>query len=330
MTISRRSFVRGMAAVPVAAALPVRHLLAESPARPNSKFDGVQIGIIIAPYNYPEIPVPADQLLPHLLEMGLSAVEMQDLRVEAYAGAPGGLRAGYAGSKKVMPQEASPEQAAGARKKADEDLRAWRLNAPLDKVRALRKMYDDAGVSIYAFRLANTNHGAMSDQEFAYYANVAHILGANQITTELPADAALSKRLGDLALSHNLMMAYHNHLQVNEHSWDAALAQSKGNGINFDVGHYAVAVNGSPIPFIQQHHDRIMSIHLKDRKYRSNGGANMPWGEGDTPLKEILQLLKRERYGFPASIELEYPIPAGSTATAEIQKCVAFAKQALA
>lgn len=329
MNISRRSFGHGIAAVTVAnAALPWQRMLAATPAKPNSNFSGVQIGIIIAPYNYPELPVPADQLLPHLLQMGLSAVEMQDLRVEAYAGAPGGVRQGYAGSKKAI-QGLSAEEAAAAKKKGEDDLRAWRLQAPMDKIQALRKMYDDSGIRIYAFRLANVNHATMTDDEFAYFAKAAHALGANQITTELPSDPAASKRLGDLAAAHDIVMGYHNHLQVNEHSWDEALAQSKGNGINFDVGHYAAAVNGSPIPFIQQHHDRITSIHLKDRKYRSNGGANMPWGQGDTPLRDVLQLLKRERYGFPASIELEYPIPAGSNATAEIQRCLAFAKEAL-
>ena len=28
-------------------------------------------------------------------------------------------------------------------------------------------------------------------------------------------------------------------------------------------------------------------------------------------MKEVLQLLKKEKYGFPANLELEYPIPGG-------------------
>lgn len=266
-----------------------------------------------------------------LVQLGLSAVEMQDLRVETYAGAPGGARPGYSGSQKAQGGvKRTPEEAAEARKKAAEDLRTWRLNAPWDKYQQLRKMYDNAGVQMYAFRLANLNHGNMTDEEFDYYFKAAHILGANQITTELPSDPALSKRIGDLAAAHNLRVGYHNHLQVNAHSWDAALAQSPGNGINLDVGHYAAAVSGSPIPFIKDHADRITSIHLKDRKYRTHGGANMPWGEGDTPLKEILQLMKSQHYNFPASIELEYPIPAGSSPRAEIAKCLQFCREALA
>ena len=56
----------------------------------------------------------------------------------------------------------------------------------------------------------------------------------------------------------------------------------------------------------------------------------MPWGKGDTPLRQILQLMKTARYKFPAGIELEYPIPAGSTPPAEIAKCLQFCKNALA
>jgi sugar phosphate isomerase/epimerase len=334
MYISRRKFVGAMAAaLPVADALiPFSRLFAATGSKPNSNFNGVQIGIIISPYNYGEIPVPADQLLDTLVRLGISAVEMQDLRVEAYAGAPGGPRAGYSGSNKVRAgmDGRSPEQVQEQRRKAEQELTRWRLTTSMDKYQQLRKMYDAAGVKMYAFRLANTNHGAMSDEEFAYFFKVAHVLGANQVTTELPADSAVSKRIGDLAAAHDVQMGYHNHLQVNAHSWDTALAQSPANGINLDVGHYAAAVNGSPIPFIKEHHDRITSLHLKDRKYRSNGGENMRWGQGDTPLKEILQLLKTEHYGIPAAIELEYPIPTGSTPTMEISKCLQFCREALA
>jgi sugar phosphate isomerase/epimerase len=170
----------------------------------------------------------------------------------------------------------------------------------------------------------------MTDEELAYFFNTAEALGAHQITTELPTDTALTQRVGDYAAKRKIWMGYHNHTQVNFNSWDTALAQSKYNGINFDVGHYAAAVSESPIPFIQKYHDRITCLHLKDRKFKTNGGQNMVWGQGDTPLKEILVLMKKEKYRFPAGIELEYRIPDGSTTMAEIAKCLEFCKEALA
>jgi hypothetical protein len=56
----------------------------------------------------------------------------------------------------------------------------------------------------------------------------------------------------------------------------------------------------------------------------------MAWGHGDTPIKEVLQLMKTEKYKFPATIELEYAPPEGSDSEKEIIKCLAFAKAALA
>jgi sugar phosphate isomerase/epimerase len=313
------------------AALPIRSLHAWAvPARPDSKFGGVQIGIIISPYNYPEIPVPADQLLSTLLQLGISAIEMQDVRVETYAGAPSLPREGYSGSAAAPGAQAlSAQQQEDARRKTIEELRQWRLSAPLNKYKALRNLYHDAGVNIYAFRLANMTQD-MPDTEYEYFFNAAKALGANQITVELPEDPKLTERVGNFAAKYKIRMGYHNHTQVNAHSWDVALAQSPYNGINFDVGHYAAATNESPIPFIKAHHDRITSLHLKDRRLHVNGGRNMPWGQGESSLKEILQLVKTEQYTFPAAIELEYRIPQGSTATAEIAKCLQFCKEALA
>lgn len=329
MLYTRRNIVKmALATLPAANLVPLTKLLAQPKSKPNSNFNGVQIGIIISPYNYPQLPLPADQILTNLVQLGISAVEMQDVRVEAYAGAPGSIRAGYSGSSKKNTPE-SPAERREARRKQSEELKQWRLSASMDKYKALRRMYHDAGVHMYAFRIANIT-AATSDKEYEYFFKTAHTLGANQITMELPADTKLTQKLGDLAAQHQMRIGYHNHLQVNYHSWDTALAQSKWNGINLDVGHFTAAISGSPIPFIKEHHERITSLHLKDRKYRTHGGQNMPWGQGDTPLKEVLQLVKTENYKFPASIELEYPIPKDSSPSAEITKCLQFCKQALA
>ena len=85
--------------------------------------------------------------------------------------------------------------------------------------------------------------------------------------------------------------------------------------------------NESPIPLIKKHNKRISNLHLKDRK--KDNGPNMPWGEGDTPIGEVLRLLRDEKYDFLAAIELEYPIPKGSDAVKEVKNCIDFCKDAL-
>jgi sugar phosphate isomerase/epimerase len=79
-------------------------------------------------------------------------------------------------------------------------------------------------------------------------------------------------------------------------------------------------------------------LHMKDRKGPEaesenngrHGGPNMPWGQGGTPLKEILQTMKRNGYKFPASIEYEYTTPEGSDVLTEMKKCVEYCRKALA
>jgi sugar phosphate isomerase/epimerase len=143
---------------------------------------------------------------------------------------------------------------------------------------------------------------------------------------------ALMKRLGDLAMKHQVYVAYHTHAQGSMTAFDQALALSPGNMINVDFGHYVAAGNqgGSVLEFLQKHHGRISSFHLKDRTLPINCSLTVPFGTGDAPLTDILQAVQRNRWTFPATIELEYPIPEGSDAVKEVAKCVAFCRQALA
>ena len=165
---------------------------------------------------------------------------------------------------------------------------------------------------------------------------MAEALGANHVTMELPTDDALLARVGEYAARRKLRIAFHTHGQGGDSGFDKALAASPYTALNLDVGHYW-GVNGkSPAPVIQKYHDRIASLHLKDRKGPGaeskgpgGGGVNMPWGQGETPLKDILQLMKKEKYKFPASIEYEYNTPEGSDILTEVKKCVQYCKDAL-
>ena len=327
-------------------ALPLGHLLARPgsllAALPSSTFGGVEIGVI-APYAFRGTARTAEEILEAVVELGIGGVEMQSPPAEVFAGAPAapprpprrrqapppgagpaGAATGGATSAQRRRRELTPEQQA-ARKARAEELRAWRLSAPMEKFAELRKMYDDKGVRIYGFKLALTE--SMPDEEYDYCFEAAKALGASHVTMELSDN---TERIGKFAAKHETYVGYHNHTQVDEHSWDAALAQSPYNGINFDAGHFTAAISGSPIPFIKKHHARITSMHCKDRKYGDDRSNNMPWGQGQTPLREILQLMKQEKYKFPATIELEYPVPEDSTVMAELKKCVDYCREALA
>jgi sugar phosphate isomerase/epimerase len=193
-------------------------------------------------------------------------------------------------------------------------------------------MYNDAGVTIYAWKQLSPN---MSDEEFEYVFNVAEALGCTHTTLELPAGdnaAAQLKRIGDFAMKKKIYAAYHTHLQGSMTAFDQAFALSKGNMANVDLGHWVAGGNqgGTPMDFLMKHHDRVSSFHLKDRTTPEHCGLNLPWGTGETPIKQILQLVSKSKWKIPASIELEYNVPEGSDAVKETKKCVEFCRAALA
>ncbi len=224
----------------------------------------------------------------------------------------------------------TPEQEAAAKQRAAQ-LKDWRLSVPMSKYKAFRKMYNDAGVKIYAFKLPPTLE--MSDLEYEYIWNVGETLGANHFTTELPTDDALLQRVAEYAAKRKLNIAFHTHGQGGASGFDKVLAASKYTALNFDVGHF-FGVNGqSPVPLVEKYHERIASLHLKDRKAPGpdgRGGDNMPWGQGETPLKELLLTMKKNKYKFPASVDYEYNTPQGSDVVSEVKKCVEYCRKALA
>ena len=289
-------------------------------ANPSSKIKGVQIGAIT--YSFRSMPGSAEQLIQYCKEAGISAVELMGDPAEAYAGSPAG----------AMPKM-TREEYMKTMEERNAKARAWRETASMDKFVELRKLFNDAGITIYAYKPDAALGVKSTDGEIDYAMRAAKALGATSVNVEIPTNAAHSKRLGEFGLKHKVYVGYHAHLQATDTAWDLALSQSPYNAINLDCGHYIAAgganTTASLLAFIEKNHDRISSMHIKDRKNKVNGSKNMPWGEGDTPLKEVLTLLKTKKYKIPASIELEYDIPAGSDAVKETKKCFEYAKAIL-
>lgn len=291
--------------------------------KPNSKFGGVQIGVIS--YSFRSLPCNAEQLLKYCLDCNVSAIELMGNTGEAFAGAPHASTEPMKFTPGPRPQR-TPEQEAEQQRK-DQETAAWREKASMDAFTRLRKMYNDAGVSIYAWK-PNALGEKNTDAEIEYALRSAKALGASHVTVELPTNVEQSLRLGKFADKHQVGVGYHGHLQQTFTAWDVALSQAKYNGLNCDIGHY-VAAGFDPIPLLEARHDRIFSMHIKDRKSKDNGGDNMPWGEGNTPIASALQLMKKHKYRFPATIELEYPVPDSSDAVKEVNKCVEYCRKAL-
>ena len=380
MRYTRREFGKlALAGLPAAALLETPLLALQ--AKPNSKFGGVQIGVIT--YSYRSMPdQTAPATLKYIVDSGLSATELMDGPVEnflgrpapaARGGGPGGGR-GAGGAAPAAPAGPTPYEqlmagtmptctpgegrgggaargggagaAGGGRGRGEpspealaaaEELRKWRTSVSIDKVKQLRKMFNDAGVTIYAYKSDGMQKNMQTtDAELDYLFNVASALGATHTTMELPAPGpdgtALLKRMAQFAEKHKVFIAYHTHAQGSMTAFDEALTMSKWNMSNVDLGHYVAAGNngGSPLQFLEAHHGRIASFHLKDRTLPEHCSLTVPFGKGDGQIKEILLLMKKNKWTFPASIELESPIPADSDAVQEVKKAVDFARATLA
>jgi sugar phosphate isomerase/epimerase len=170
--------------------------------------------------------------------------------------------------------------------------------------------------------------GNTTDEEIEYAFNMAHGLGAKAITSST--QVSVAKRIAPFADKHKMRVGFHGHSNLTNpdefatpESFAAAMAMSPYHGVNLDIGHFTAA-NFDAVAYIKEHHARITNLHLKDRK--KNQGANVPWGEGDTPIKDVLQLLKKEKWDIPANIEYEYR---GTDTVAEVAKCFEFCKAAL-
>ena len=294
---SRREFGKlALATVPLSLAM----------ARADSKIAGVRIGT----QSYSFRTLSLDDAIKAMADIGIGECELYSGHVEPRppAGAPGQPRPG--------PNPAAREEA-----------RKWRLSTPLDHFTAVKKKFDAAGVRLQAYNLSFND--SFTDEEIDRGFEMAKALGVQFITASSTLSAA--KRVAPFADKHKMRVAMHNHSNVKDpnefatpESFAAALAMSKHFAINLDIGHFTAA-NYDPIPFIEQHHAQITNLHLKDRK--KDQGANLPWGEGDTPIKPVLQLLKSKKYDIPANIEYEYK---GEDAVAEVRKCFEFCKTALA
>jgi len=340
--ITRRRFV-GRAVATAAGIVAGASSLYGAPAiirnyrKPNSLINGVQIGVITYSFRSME-DQSAEATLQYILDTGINAVELMGGPAETFAGMKEnpidratmwGLMRKRRSGEGLTDEEQKELYAMQAEMQAyGEEVAKWRATVSMDKFEKLGKMFKDAGVMIYGFK-PSAFSTRNTDTEIDYGMRAAKAMGASHVTLEHPSNDEHTMKLGKIARKHKIYVAYHGHEQQTPDFWDTALKQSKYNAMNPDIGHYVAAGNEDPLGLIKDKHKHIMSMHLKDRQTPANGKKNLLWGTGDTPLKEALQLMRDEKYKFPATVELEYEIPEGSDAVKEVAKCLEYCASAL-
>ena len=254
---------------------------------PDSKIDGVQIGVIS--YSFRQMPEQSiDDIIKYMTRIGLSEVELMSNHAEADAGAPSQGGRGPGGRRQMTPEMRAAMQARA------EELRKWRMSVSMDKFKDVRKKFDAAGIDLHLF--CYNMQDSMTDDEIEYGFHVAKALGARAVTTSMTISMRSARALRRSARDLRRVPWARPESDPTSSPRPRAIpppsAMSKYNGVNLDIGHFT-ASNQEPIAFINEHHARISHLHLKDRK--KNQGPNTAWGQGDTPLKDVLLLREENR-----------------------------------
>ncbi len=324
----------------------------------GSNFDGVEIGAIT--YSWRSMPGGIDNIINYCKETGITSIELMSGDLEEYLGAPENPMMNMfrrppaptaqeeartpPSQQEVSGSEAQPDSVAQERprrgrfqmtdemraemEKYNAELKEWRLSVPMSKFEEVKKMFDDEGISIH---LVKFSPARWSDEEIDYAFEAAKAMGAKGVTDEIGEEAV--KRLAPFAEKHDMYAVFHNHMQFAEEgfTYDSFVDISPNVMFNFDAGHFFGSTGRHPNEIIEKYHDRIFSIHLKDKTGPDTdpANANQFWGQGQAPIEDILHLIQDNGWPIYCDIELEYQVKPWSDAVKEVRTCVRYARQIL-
>ena len=210
-----------------------------------------------------------------------------------------------------------------------EALRKWRLTVPMSHFHEVRRKFDNAGIDLYAYNYSFRKDFTHDEMDRGF--QMARALGVKYITAS--SNVSLAHQVDLLAQKYKIMVGFHGHDETQDpdefstaESFERALkGASPYLGINLDIGHFTAA-NQDAVGFLRKYHQKMVTLHIKDRK--KNHGDNLPFGEGETPITAVLHLLRDNHWKIPANIEYEYG-KKGMDTIAEMKKCYAYCRKAL-
>ena len=200
------------------------------------------------------------------------------------------------------------------------------MSVSLDRFEAVGKQFRDAGIDLFAYYYSFRED--FTDREIERGFEMAKALGAKVITAS--SNVTTAKRVDPFAQKHKMRVGMHNHSLIRENEFATPAdfdAARKGTSdyiaINLDIGHFT-ATNFDAVEYLDKHHADILTLQIKDRK--RDQGDNVPFGQGDTPITEVLHLLRDKKYDIPANIEYEYE---GADTIAEMHRSFQYCRDAL-
>ena len=210
-------------------------------------------------------------------------------------------------------------------KQQREERRAWRETVSLDVFHRVRDQFAKAKIALLAYNISIQD--TFSDAELERSFEMTRALGAPLITSS--SNIKTVARIAPAAERNKMLVGMHNHSRIDPNEFATpddfvrAMSLSPRIAVNLDIGHFTAA-NFDAVAFLREHHARIVTLHIKDRK--RNDGANMPFGEGDSPIGPVLRMLRDQNWPIPANIEYEYK---GGDTVEEVRRCLDYCRRAL-
>lgn len=271
----------------------------------------VGLGVVLGAQTYSFRDRDLDGAIKAMTELGIKSCELWD---------------GHVRPKELT--QHTPNQSAEETKRKADALREWSESHDMTYAKSIKAKFDNAGITIMAY--TEGFNDKMSDAAMERIFKMTEAFGTNIITTS--STVSVMKRVDVFAQQYKIKVGMHGHSNVkdpNQFSSPDSFARAMHGlsdyiCINLDIGHFTAA-NFDAVEFIKQHHQKIVCLHIKDRK--KNQGPNMPLGQGDTPIVAVLRLVRDNKYPIPADIEYEYK--GAGDSVAEVRNCLDYCKQAL-
>ncbi len=204
-------------------------------------------------------------------------------------------------------------------------IQQWRATVPLEEYTKVREKFDAAGIELTSYNMSVQE--SFPDEVIARAFEMAKALGVGVITSSSTNSAI--DRLYPFARQAKIVLAMHNHAKMDPNEitrpadFDRLIkGRSPWMGINLDVGSFKAA-GFDPLSFIESHHESIPCIHLKDW---SKEKGQVVFGEGDVPVREILQLIQKKKWNIAVNIEYE---KRDADTVPEVRKCFEYCRKML-
>ena len=261
-----------------------------------------------------------DEIITALTASGVTEIDLASEHTEAPSADTGLPPPPPPGPYGGPPAGFTPAELAARARALRENLRKWRLATPASHYAKLKSRFDGAGITVFAMSFRHDE--AFTDDEIEATFGHAKALGVDVISSR--AALPMVHRLAPFAERHDVTLAFRNDRE-NAAEISAMAAVSPRCRINLDIGNLTAA-NQQAVAFIQENHQKITHLIVKDRT-RNNGG-NEAFGSGDTPIQPVLALLRDKQLPIRAYVDYEY-VGLG-TPQEEIRKCLAYVRAALA